>query len=218
MQALGVQHQLSTAHHPQTDGQTERVNQCLESYLRHCMGTTLLKWGIVHICSEDRSVEAWVKDYQAIPQRLKEMLGEAQAKMKYYTDQNRSEREFMEEDWSEVWKLTPKYCGPFKVIKRVGVVAYELQLPQEAKVHPVFHVSQLKKHVGKVTRVVATLPLLDELNQFLLVHVYVLERRMVKNNTTAQVQWLVQWAHLPKEEATWEVAAEMEVKFPDFKP
>ncbi|KAL7109005.1 hypothetical protein ACP275_06G149200 [Erythranthe tilingii] len=96
---------------------------------------------------------------------------------------------------------------------QIGVLAYELQLPQEAKVHSVFHVSQLKKHEGKVTRVVATLHPLDEENQFLLIPVVVLERRMVKNNNTAQVQW----AHLPKEEATWEIVAEMEATFPDFK-
>ncbi|KAL7129266.1 hypothetical protein ABFS83_13G053900 [Erythranthe nasuta] len=167
-----------------------------------------------HLLQKTGGVEAWVKDHQAISQRLKEMLGEAQTRMKYYADQNRSERNLRK---SEIWKLTPKYCGPFKVIKRIGAVAYELQLPQEAKVHPVIHVSRLKKHVGKVAEVVATLPPLDEHNQILLIPVAVLEQRMVKHNNTGQVQWLVQWAHLPNEEATWEVAAEMGTKFPDFK-
>lgn len=44
MKAIGVQHNLSTARHPQTDGQTERVNQCLESYLRCICGRFPKQW------------------------------------------------------------------------------------------------------------------------------------------------------------------------------
>ena len=45
-------------------------------------------------------------------------------------------------------KLSPKYCGPFKIVSRVGQVAYQLSLPNDSSIHPIFHVLKLKKHKG----------------------------------------------------------------------
>ena len=48
-------------------------------------------------------------------------------------------------------KLSPHYVGPYKILSRVGKVAYEVELPFElSSVHPIFHVSMLRKHVSDV--------------------------------------------------------------------
>jgi hypothetical protein len=52
-------------------------------------------------------------------------------------------------------KLTPKFIGPYQILKRVGPVAYEIALPPNlANLHSVFHVSQLRKYMSDPSHVI----------------------------------------------------------------
>jgi hypothetical protein len=48
-------------------------------------------------------------------------------------------------------KMTPRFCGPFEILARMGPIAYQLALPANLRIHNVFHVSLLKKYIHDPT-------------------------------------------------------------------
>ncbi|KAK6162149.1 hypothetical protein DH2020_001990 [Rehmannia glutinosa] len=145
-------------------------------------------------------VEQTVRLQQVIQQQLKHFLTQARDRMKHMADKHRQERSFQVGDWVYL-KLKPYRQ---LVVQRVGEVAYKLQLPLTSRIHPVFHVSLLKKRIGASDSVSADLPVFDAEGKVIMHPISILDRRLVKRNNTGVPQVLIRWAHLPVEEATWE--------------
>ncbi|TYK23172.1 Ty3/gypsy retrotransposon protein [Cucumis melo var. makuwa] len=111
-------------------------------------------------------------------------------------------------------KLSPKYFGPYRIIKRIGAVAYKLELPSTAAIYPVFHVSQLKKAVGNFKEIQPLDPYVNECHEWITQTEEVYAYR--KNQATKEWEVLVSWKGLPPYEATWEDCADLKVQFPEF--
>ena len=111
-------------------------------------------------------------------------------------------------------KLAAKYFGPFSITARVGKVAYKSQLPPTSKVHLVFHISQLKRHLGSAVQ--SYMPEIDEDGLIQAEPLAVLDKKLGKSGNRAVVYVLIQWSNAPKEEATWELYPDVEKKFPQF--
>ena len=106
-------------------------------------------------------------------------------------------------------KLSFKFFGPYKIVAKIGPVAYKLALPDTPSIHPGFHVSQLKKQVPPDHQVTASVP---NLSDGLQVPEHVLQRHLSATGTVDEV--LVQWSGTPASLATWENAADLHRQFP----
>jgi hypothetical protein len=150
---------------------------------------------------------------------VKENLQAPQNQQKIYADRQRIQRSFEVGELvflrlqpykqsslkrSGAEKLKPRFYGPYRVIKRIGKVVYELKLPKGRKIHNVFHVSCLKKAVGQQYNISEELPPLDEEGQLELVPEEVLEQREPRLRSRVIMECLFRWRGLPVEAATWE--------------
>jgi hypothetical protein len=260
---IGTKLKFTTAYHPQTDGQTERVNQSLEMYLRCSIQENSKNWkqwislaefwynsavhssigmspfkalyghepdlGAMPSMSSDPEAPTILTERTAQLELLKTKLAAATNRMKLKADRNRTEKEFSVGD-QVLLKLQPyvhqsvvsrpypklayKYFGPYKILERIGKVAYKLELPTGSLIHPVFHVSQLKEYHSDYNPVYTDLPKLPALDLMDTEPETILDRRMVKKGNSAIVQVLIKWAHLPADSATWEDWEVITTKFP----
>nr|XP_016498253.1 PREDICTED: uncharacterized protein LOC107817002 [Nicotiana tabacum] len=113
-------------------------------------------------------------------------------------------------------KLIPRYVGPDKIIRRIGRVAYELDLPSElGAVHPVFHVCMLRKCIGDPSRItpIEDIHIAKDLS-YVEVPVAILDRQVRKLRTKEVASVKVLWRNNNIEEMTWEAEEEMRKKYP----
>ena len=87
----------------------------------------------------------------------------------------------------------------------------------DAKIHNVFHVSQLKLFVGESPSSINCPDWITMTTGAAVMRPYaILDTRMIKVHNAPQIQYLVQWEGHPEHEATWEVAADFVDRFPEF--
>ncbi|GKC28498.1 putative reverse transcriptase domain-containing protein, partial [Tanacetum coccineum] len=149
---LGTRLDMSMAYHPQTDGQSERTIQTLEDMLRAYVVDFGNGW---ESCPFEalygrkcRSPVCWaeVGDAQLTGPELIHKTTEkiVQIKQRFQVARDR------QKSYADVRReVEPEYIGPFKVLAKVGTVAYRLELPQQlSRVHSMFHLSNLKKYLS----------------------------------------------------------------------
>jgi hypothetical protein len=115
-------------------------------------------------------------------------------------------------------KLSPRYVGPFEILKVCGSVAYRLQLPpQLAAVHDVFHVSQLRKCIKIPTEIIDSQGIEIESNLSYTEHpIRILDTKERSTRRETVRVFKIQWNHHIEEEATWETESYLQRNFPGF--
>jgi len=162
---------------------------------------------------------------------LKQNIQKAQLRMKIQADHHRRELEYNVGDFVYVklqpyrqhslrliWnqKLSMRYFGPFPIIERIGPVAYKLLFPSSAHIHPIFHVSVLKKCEGPPQPACLPESLILNEKSCPLQPQSLLGNRMIKKNAQWQEEVLIQWQGMTTEKATWEHFSDMQGQYPHF--
>ncbi|GJS62692.1 putative reverse transcriptase domain-containing protein [Tanacetum coccineum] len=230
--ALGTQLDMSTSYHLKIDGQSERTIQTLEDMLRACVIDFRKGWEkhlpLVEFSYNNsyhaiikaapfkalygrkcRSPVCWAKvgDVQLTgPEIIHETTKKiVQIRQRLQAARDRQRR-----------KLNRRYIGPFKILKRIGPVAYKLELPEElSNVHSTFHVSNLKKCLSDESLIIPMKELrLDDKLNFVEEPVEIMDREVKKLKQSCIPIIKVRWNSKRGPEFTWEREDQIHAKYP----
>lgn len=186
-----------------------------------------------YLDSTNIDVVEFLEQRQNFMETLRDNLVQAQNQMKLFADKKREEREFLVGDMVYLrlqpfrqnsvslrknLKLSSRYYGPYKVLERIGKVAYKLELPEGAKVHPVFHVSLLKKCLSKKHEPVEDLPEMDANGHYKIEPLSMLDSRQIRRKGEVVSQVLVAWLNADPKFNSWEDLKYLRRKFLTFDP
>ena len=251
---LGTNINMSTAFHPQTDGQTERMNSVLEDMLRHYVSPDQKDWDTYLSLAEFCMNNCYKSSIQCTPFQLvygknpktpasahlatvkennptatakardmhehldnaKACMLAAQNRDKAYADRRTRPQNFETgqrvllstknlhiHQTSLSKKLLSRYIGPFKIVRKIGRQAYELELPSTMKMHDVFHVSLLRLYNEQGTHQPPPVTILMDGEQEHEVG-QVLDHRQEDRRSKS---YLVRWTGYGPEYDTWEPEA-----------
>ncbi|GJT57985.1 ty3-gypsy retrotransposon protein [Tanacetum coccineum] len=196
---LQVQLNMSIAYHPQSDGQTEVVNRCLECYLR---------------CMTEEQPKQWMKWLS---------LAEWWYNTNFHTSIHTTPYEAV---YGKPPPVHIPYVGGESKVDLVDKTLSERETAMDTlKSHISRAQSRMKSHADKgrtdkkhpsPNQVCGNLPPCDNSGVFLMEPVAVLDRRMARKGNGVEFYVLVQWANRNNEDATWESVTDLQVKFSNF--
>nr|GEX55621.1 reverse transcriptase [Tanacetum cinerariifolium] len=173
------------------------------------------------------SIDTSLMEHQRLMEALKGALEQTRHRMAKQANKKRIEKQFKAGDCvylrlrnyrqtsvaaRENQKLSKGYFGPYRILEKIGQVAYHLELPITSKVHPIFHVSLLEENHSQATSTKFPSEWLTDCPTPSPIPKRILHQCQLGN---AQ-QLLIQWKHQPTSEATWEDSNDIALCFPAF--
>ncbi|GJV50897.1 putative reverse transcriptase domain-containing protein [Tanacetum coccineum] len=240
---LGTRLDMSTAYHPQTDGQSERTIQTLEDMLCACVLDFRKGWDKHLSLVEFSYNNSYYTSIKAAPfevlygRKCRSPICWAEVGDRQLTGleiihettkrSSKSRAVILKvSPWKGVirfgkrGKLNPRYIGPFKIIAKVGIVAYRLELPEQlSRVHSTFHVSNLKKCMADEP---LAIPLdeiqIDDKLYFIEDPVEIMDREVKRLKQSRIPIVKVCWNSKRGPEFTWEREDQIQKKYPHIFP
>ncbi|GJV03080.1 putative reverse transcriptase domain-containing protein [Tanacetum coccineum] len=238
--ALGTRLDMSTAYYLETDGQSERTIQTLEDILRACVLDFGKNWDrhlpLLEFSYNNKVGDAQLTGHTIIHEtnekivQIKSRIQAARDRQKSYANIRRKPMVFQVGDmvmlkvspWKRVvrfgkrGKLNLRYVDPFKVIERVGTVAYKLELRQQlSQVHNTFHVSNLKKCLSDESLVIPLEELrVDDKLHFVEEPIEVMDHEIKQMRRSRIPIIKVRWNSKRGPKFTWEREDQFKQKYP----